>query len=66
MEIFYPKKLLSLTNIRKQTYIALHFQGINAQMLDKDDIQARDNGWYKVQSQKTHVDYYSVNTHIGF
>ena len=31
-----------------------------------DDIQARDNGWYKVQSQTTRGDYYySVNTHIA-
>ena len=66
MEIFYQKKLLSLTNNRIQTYIALRFQGINAQRLDKDDIQAGDNGWYKVQSQTTRGDYYSVNTHIGF
>ena len=44
----------------------LRFQGINAQRLDKDDIQAGDNGWYKVQSQTTHGDYHSVNTHIGF
>ena len=66
MEIFYQKKLLSLANNRIQTYIALHFQGINAQRLDKDDIQAGDNGWYKVQSQTTRGDYYSVNTHIGF
>ena len=66
MEIFYQKKLLSLANNRIQTYIALRFQGINAQRLDKDDIQAGDNGWYKVQSQTTRGDYYSVNTHIGF
>ena len=66
MEIFYQKKLLSLANNRIQTYIALRFQGINAQRLDKDDIQAVDNEWYKVQSQTTGGDYYSVNTHIGF
>ena len=39
---------------------------MNAQRLDKDDIQAGDNGWYKVQSQTSRGDYYSVNTHIGF
>ena len=66
MEIFYQKKRLSLANNKIQTYIALRFQGINAQRLDKDDIQPRDNGWYKVQSQTTRGDYYSVNTHIGF
>ena len=31
MEIFYQKKLLSLPNNRIQMYIALRFQGINAQ-----------------------------------
>ena len=57
MEIFYRKKLLSLANNRIQTYIALRFQGINAQRVAKDDIQAGDDGWYKVQSQTTRGDY---------
>ncbi len=53
MEISYQKKLLSLANNRIETYVALRFQGINAQKVAKDDIQVDQNGWYKVQSQTT-------------
>ena len=38
MEIYYQKKLLSLANNRIETYVALRLQGINAQKLDKDEI----------------------------
>ena len=46
--------------------MALRFQGINAQKLDKDEINITEDGWYTVQSQTVRGEYYSVNTTIGF
>ena len=66
MEIYYQKKLPSLANNRIETYVALRFQGINAQKLDKDEINITEDGWYTVQSQTVRGEYYSVNTTIGF
>ena len=53
-------------NSRVETYVALRFQGINAQKVAKQDIQTTENGWYTVQSQTVRGEYYSVNTTIGF
>ena len=66
METFYQKKFLALANNRIETYVALRFQGINAQKVAKEDIQQGENGWYRVQSQTTRGEYYSVNAKIGF
>ncbi len=66
MDMFYQKKLLSLANNRLETYMALRFQGLNAQKVAKRDIKRDENGWYMVQSQTSRGEYYSVNTNIGF
>ena len=66
MEMYYQKKLLSLANNRREAYIALRFQGIKAQKVPKEDIECGKDGWYKVRSQTTREDYYSVNPQIGF
>ena len=62
MEIYYQKKLLSLANNRIETYVALRFQGINAQKLDKDEINITEDGWYTVQSQAVHGEYITLLT----
>ena len=66
MEMYYQKKLLSLANNRREAYIALRFQGIKAQKVPKEDIECGKDGWYKVRSQTTREEYYSVNPQIGF
>ena len=66
MEIYYQKKLVSLANNRVESYVGLHFQGLNSHSISKlkQDITHTDNGWYKIQSQTNRREYYSVNTHI--
>lgn len=64
-EMYYQKKLLSIANNRIETYTAIRFQGSNAQKVKKEDIEVADSSWYKVKSQTTPGECYSVNTHVG-
>lgn len=66
MDMYYQKKLLSLANNRKETYIALRFQGIKADKVAKEDIAIVGNGWYKVRSQTNRDDHYQVHPEAGF
>ena len=64
--MYYQKKLLSLANNCKDTYIAFTFEEIKAQKVPKDNVQIVDNGWYKVRSQSNWDDHYLVHPETGF
>ena len=66
LELYYQKKLLSLANNRKETYIALRFQGIKAYKVAKQDVVVVGNGRYKVRSQTNRDDHYQVHPEAGF
>ncbi len=45
LDLYYQKKLLAISNHRFDTYIALRFQGFNANKIADEDIVRSTNGW---------------------
>ena len=64
MDMYYQKKVLSISNHRFDTYVALRFQGLNAKKIPLANINQDEKGWYKVKNC-THDRYYDINVNLG-
>ena len=67
MEAYYCRKLLSVSNNRLDTYIALRFQGLNAAKVPKDSIKEIDgtNKVFHVRSTTQRDVVYTVDMVLG-
>ena len=60
MVLYYQKKLIAISNHRFDTYIALRFQGLNANKVGKEDIVSSTSGWYQVRCLTERSKFYDV------
>ena len=65
MDLYYQKKLIAISNHQFDTYIALRFQGLNANKVGKEDIVSSTSGWYQVRCLTERSKFYDVNINIG-
>ena len=65
MDLYYQKKLIAISNHRFDTYIALRFQGLNANKVGKEDIVSSTSGWYQVRCLTERSKFYDININIG-
>ena len=66
LESYYCRKMLSVSNNRLDTYVALRFQGLNAKKVPKDSIEEVDTGkFYHVKSTSQRGVVYAVDMMVG-
>jgi len=66
LENYYCRKLLSVSNNRLDTYIALRFQGLHATKIPKDNIAVTKNkNVFTVQSKTERGVFYTVDMTVG-
>ena len=66
LESYYCRKLLSVSNNRLDTYVALRFQGLNAKKVPKESIEEVDKGkCYHVKSTSQRGVAYVVDMLVG-
>ena len=66
LESYYCQKLLSISNNRFDTYIALRYQGLHATTIPKDNIAVTENkNVFTVQSKTERGVFYTVDMTVG-
>ena len=66
LESYYCRKLLSISNNRLDTYIALRFQGLHAHKIAKESIEETENkNVFTVKSKTERGVFYTVDMIVG-